>query len=562
MKLSKYIRNFSQSVTDIELPEKFTFPFYYEPHPLIQIAAKELQRDLESRDLDHNFGLDESKKGLIIGKMFGVLVVKNQAGNLGYLAAFSGKLADANHHEGFVPPVFDMLDSQGYYRKEEVEVHQYTIQIESLEKDPAYLKAKQFLIDQKSQAKQDIARLKSEIKAGKSKRKQIRKEAQEKLNESDFNSLLEQLSQESIKEQFTLKDANTYWRYKLQEAEEHLAVFTDKIESLKNERREKSANLQKRLFSDYTFLNAHNEERSLLSIFSEKDQTTPPAGAGECSAPKLLHFAYQHNLTPIAMGEFWWGASPKSEVRNHQQFYPACRGKCEPILGHMLQGLNVEDNPMMKAPQNVGELEIVYEDDFLLLVNKPAEFLSVPGKNIYDSVLARMEARYPDATGPLLVHRLDMSTSGLLLVAKRKDIHKKLQSQFLRRTITKRYEALLDGEIESDSGIIELPLRVDLDNRPQQLVCYEYGKKAVTKWEKNKVIDGKTLVNFYPITGRTHQLRVHAAHAKGLNTPIIGDDLYGTRANRLHLHAAYLQLEHPITHETLEFYLPSGFDAE
>lgn len=562
MELSNYIRNFSHSIEGIELPRKFTFPFYYQPHPLAEIAANELQHDLSTRDLDHNFGLDKTKKGLVIGKMFGVLIVKDRSGKLGYLAAFSGKLADANHHEGFVPPVFDMLDSKGYYRKEEVEVHQFTIEIEKLEKDQAYKEAQDFLIKQKQQAELDIARLKAEIKAGKAKRKQIRKEAENTHTQEELDILREKLSQESIKEQFNLKDANTYWRYKIQEAEDQLAIFTSKIESLKNERRDKSANLQKRLFSDYTFLNAKQEKRSLLSIFSEKDQTTPPAGAGECSAPKLLHFAYQHNLTPIAMGEFWWGASPKSEVRNHQQFYPACRGKCEPILGHMLQGLDVEDNPMLKAPENVGELDIIYEDEYFLLVNKPAEFLSVPGKNIYDSVLARMEARYPNATGPLLVHRLDMSTSGLLLVAKRKDIHKKLQSQFLRRTITKRYEALLDGEISADSGVIELPLRVDLDNRPQQLVCYEYGKKAVTKWEKIKVIDGKTLVNFYPITGRTHQLRVHAAHVKGLNTPILGDDLYGTRANRLHLHAAYLQLEHPVTHETLEFYLPSGFDAE
>lgn len=559
MDLTNYIRRFEGDVEGITLPEKFTFPFYYEPHPLVILAAEQLQNDLETRELNHNFGLDDSKTGLVIGKMFGVLVVKDQQNQLGFLAAFSGKLADSNEHIGFVPPVYDMLTDSGYFKDGEKEVHQFTLKIEAIEQSEELAQAKRTLEDRKQQAEADIQRLKSEIKVGKAERKKRRQEAEPHLSPADFATLNDRLSKESVQEQFTLKDAKTYWEYRIADAEAQLSDITQRIEVLKEERRVMSAKLQQRLFTDYTFLNARLEKRSLLSIFSEKEQTTPPAGSGECSAPKLLHFAFEHGLTPIAMGEFWWGASPKSEVRNHKQFYPACRGKCEPILGHMLKGLKVEDNPMMKSPQHVDDLEIVYEDDYLLLVNKPAEFLSVPGKNVYDSVYTRMEARYPEATGPLLVHRLDMSTSGLLLVAKTKNVHQKLQAQFIKRTITKRYEALLDGLLPSDSGIVNLPLRVDLDNRPQQLVCYEYGKKAVTKWEKVKEINGRTLVHFYPITGRTHQLRVHAAHSEGLNTPIVGDDLYGTRGERLHLHAAYLKFEHPVTGKEIEFYIDSGF---
>jgi tRNA pseudouridine32 synthase/23S rRNA pseudouridine746 synthase len=253
------------------------------------------------------------------------------------------------------------------------------------------------------------------------------------------------------------------------------------------------------------------------------------------------------------MAEFWWGSSPKSEVRQHGQFYPSCRGKCEPILGHMLEGLNVEPNPIAQTEPLKGELDIIYEDDYLLLVNKPSEFLSVPGKTINDSVLTRMQNYLPHAKGPLLVHRLDMSTSGLLLVAKNKKTHKNLQKQFLNKMVKKRYIALLDGIISANSGVIDLPLRVDLNNRPTQLVCYDYGKKAVTKYEVIKTENGKTLVHFYPITGRTHQLRVHAAHHKGLSTPILGDDLYGRRDKRLHLHAETLSFEHPVSKKQVLF---------
>ncbi|MND52220.1 Ribosomal large subunit pseudouridine synthase A [compost metagenome] len=259
------------------------------------------------------------------------------------------------------------------------------------------------------------------------------------------------------------------------------------------------------------------------------------------------------------MAEFWWGQSPKSEIRIHGQFYPACRGKCEPILAHMLEGVEMDENPMLTNPAEGRDVEIVYEDEALVVVNKPAEFLSVPGKNVQDSVYERMRLKYPNATGPLIVHRLDMSTSGIMLVAKTKESHKVLQEQFIKRTIKKRYIALLDGVVESEEGFIDLPLRVDLDNRPHQLVCYEYGKPACTKWEVVERKNNKTKIHFYPITGRTHQLRVHAAHPMGLNSPIVGDDLYGNKGERLHLHAEWIEFKHPTSKEIMTIQVEAEF---
>jgi tRNA pseudouridine32 synthase/23S rRNA pseudouridine746 synthase len=296
----------------------------------------------------------------------------------------------------------------------------------------------------------------------------------------------------------------------------------------------------------------------LLAIFSVTVFQTPPAGAGECAAPKLLQYAFLHQLQPICMAEFWWGKSPNSEVRLHEQFYPACRGKCEPILAHMLEGISLEKNPMLEQA-TVKKIPIIYEDDYLLLVNKPPDFLSVPGKELKDSVYERIRLQYPTASGPLLVHRLDMSTSGLLLIAKSEEIYKHLQSQFIRRVVKKSYSALLNGIVDETEGAISLPLRVDLEDRPKQLVCYEHGKNAFTKYKILAYENGKTRVQFFPITGRTHQLRVHAAHQLGLNCPIVGDDLYGTKGERLCLHAQWIQFKHPITKELVEFSCEAAF---
>ena len=543
------LQKFKYNVSEIQLPEKFTFPFYYEPHELSVIAANELQNYLETQtDFEHNFGLVDNQEVFVIGKMFGVLVVQNQQGELGYLWAFSGKLAESNQHSFFVPTVYDMLDNKGFFKKEEISINQLNLEIEILENSIDYIASIDYLQKVMQQSEKEITEQKIKIKLSKKTRAEIRKNP-------SITTDLEMLNKASQEEGILLKKMTQHWQYKIDEATQKLFQFTSKIETLKETRKQKSAALQQRLFEKYTFLNQYNELKSLSEIFDGN----PPAGAGECAAPKLLHYAFQQSLKPIAMAEFWWGQSPKSEVRKHKQYYPACTGKCQPILAHMLQGIEMDDNPFILNPAEGKELDIVYEDNYFAIVNKPAEFLSVPGKKVVDSVYWRMKQKYPNATGPLVVHRLDMSTSGLLLIAKTAEIHKKLQSQFIKRQVKKRYVALLEGVLNQESGSIELPLRVDLDNRPNQLVCYEFGKIAKTKWEVINRINNQTLVYFYPITGRTHQLRVHAAHSDGLNAPIVGDDLYGTKANRLHLHAESITFQHPVSKEMMTISVEADF---
>ena len=297
----------------------------------------------------------------------------------------------------------------------------------------------------------------------------------------------------------------------------------------------------------------------MTEIFANTTDQNPPAGSGECAAPKLLQYAFLHDLKPIAMAEFWWGQSPNKEIRKHKQFYPACQGKCKPILSHMLAGIEMDTNPMLQNPAIGKELKVIFEDDDLMVIHKPAEFLSVPGIHIQDSVYTRIKQQYPNLTGPIIVHRLDMSTSGLLVLAKNKKTHQHLQNQFIKRTVSKKYVALLDGNIEEDSGIIQLPLRVDLDDRPRQLVCFEHGKIAETKWKVVERKNNTTRIDLYPITGRTHQLRVHTSHQLGLNAPIIGDDLYGEKGDRLHLHAAFLEFIHPTTAKKMSFHKKAEF---
>lgn len=543
-----FFQPFKTNISGIAAPEKFTFPFYYEPHELSIIAANELQSYLETQtDFEHNFGLKENQEGLVIGKMFGVLVCQNQECELGYLWAFSGKLAGVNHHPYFVPTIFDMLHEDGFFRKEEEALNTINSQIEILENSDELLNAKRKLENTKKEAITDIQNQKDKIKRLKIERDEKRNSFAN-LSSSEIEQLEQELSEESKKESILLKKMTKYWNFQIENTQKDVNLLLDEINQLKEERRQKSGALQQKLFAEYSFLNQFGERKSIGEIFNNN----PPAGAGECAAPKLLHYAFEHHLKPIAMAEFWWGQSPKSEIRKHKQFYPACKSKCEPILlSHMLKGLEMEANPFQENPAEGKNIEIVFEDEVLAVINKPAEFLSVPGKIISDSVYQRVKELYPNATGPLIVHRLDMSTSGLMLIAKEEETYVKLQSQFIKRTIKKRYVALLDGILEENEGFIDLPLRVDLDDRPRQLVCYEHGKQAQTKWEKIEVRNNQTLVYFYPVTGRTHQLRVHASHELGLKTPIVGDDLYGKKANRLHLHAENLTFEHPISKELI-----------
>ena len=555
----KLLHLYKTVISEIELPKKFTFPFYYEPHLLAKIAAEEIQSYLENQtDFTHNFGFNSAQSEGAIGKMFGVLVVKKQDNQIGYLAAFSGKLEDESCPKAFVPPVFDLRTKNSFYRKGEEEINKINIEITSLKNDENYILLKEVVKKQTLEIETDLALQRKKMKGSKKDRKLRKKENAENPASNNAAQLSIQLEQESFNDQFFYKELVAYYALKIDEKRKQLLHFQTKINNLKKERKEASALLQKTLFEKFQFLNAQKETKPLIDIFNNP-AIKPPAGSGECAAPKLLQFAFKNDLTPLCMAEFWWGISPNSAVRKHKNFYPACQGRCKPILSHMLKGIEMDENLLLKEVSKDKELAIIYEDEALVVINKPAEFLSVPGKEIKDAVYTRIKEQYPNATGPLIVHRLDMSTSGILVLTKTKEANKILQSQFIKRTIKKRYVALLEGNLTENKGKITLPLRVDLEDRPKQLVCFEHGKNAETIWEVIERTNGKTRVYFYPITGRTHQLRVHAAHKDGLNAPIVGDDLYGKKQDRLHLHAEFIAFLHPSTQEKMSFRVPPNF---
>ncbi|MGN2670454.1 RluA family pseudouridine synthase [Aliivibrio fischeri] len=557
--------SFTQSIDGYTLPEKFTFPFCYEPHPLCELAAEELQRHLETQqEWHHNFGLSGDKSNAI-GKMFGVLLVKTPTGEIGYLSAFSGKIADSNHLPHFVPPVFDMLEEDGFFKTELAEITEINATIKQLEANPQLSHLTTSIQSETNASLQQIEIQRQVMIEGRKSRKAQRAAAEITAQDGTQKSAeeLEQLKvvlgKESVKEKNTLRDIKLIWDEKINALQCQLNELEDALNELKTKRKNLSNGLQKKLFQQYKFLNTHGIEKDLNDIFKDTPNQIPPAGSGECAAPKLLQYAFAHGFTPLALAEFWWGIAPKSEIRQHKKFYASCQSKCQPILGHMLDGIEMDKNPLLINPAEGKDLEIVYEDEFMVVVNKPADFLSVPGKNIHDSVYARIQQRYPDATGGLIIHRLDMATSGLLVLGLTPKAHKRLQQQFINRTVEKRYTALLDGVLKQDEGLITLPMRGDLYDRPRQLVCFEHGKPAETTYQVIERKENKTKVYLYPKTGRTHQLRVHCAHYLGLNMPITGDGLYGKKANRLHLHAGYLSLIHPITKEPMEFNVEAEF---
>ena len=552
---------FSHAVGHYALPQRFTFPFYYQPHPLCILAAEELQQRLQQpQNWYHNFGLGDDPHN-IIGKMFGVLLVQKADGEIGYLCAFSGKLAEQNHLEGFVPPVFDLLAKDSFFLNQQQQIMQLNQQIELLEQQPQLARLHQQLVTVVAARDQHIAEQRAAMIEQRRARKVLRITGQAELSGDEYASLQAQLDQQSIHDKLQLKALTCHWQTEVDQAQRAFDELNQVINTLKEQRKQQSAALQQAIFAHYRFLNCQGKEKSLQDIFSQTALRTPPAGAGECAAPKLLQYAFLHQLTPLAMAEFWWGASPKSEVRQHKQYYPACLGKCQPILTHMLDGLTLDDNPLLNNPAVDKTLDIIYQDEAIVVVNKPAEFLSVPGKDISDSVYTRIKAQFPLASGALIVHRLDMSTSGLMVLALNPAAHKNLQRQFIQRKVKKTYVALLEGMLTQDSGSIALPLRGDLYDRPRQKVCHEQGKPALTFWQVLSRDDTsqRTKVSLQPHTGRTHQLRVHCAHHQGLHQPIVGDDLYGKAADRLHLHAERLAFTHPLSQQWLEFSVKADF---
>ncbi|WP_148371300.1 RluA family pseudouridine synthase [Bacteroides bouchesdurhonensis] len=534
---------FSQSISHIPLPEKFTYPFHYTPHPLCVLATEEVKAFIETQV--------KWQEELSLGKMFGVLIVQDNKEMISYLAAFSGNLAGKNLHPFFVPPVYDLLQPQGFFKIEEEQISTINSRIKELEADPTYQTLKQRLKTETEQATVALTKAKAELKANKEAR-ELRRQSVAFLSEEEQTALIK----ESQFQKANFKRLEREWKKLLEERKAEVVAFETAIEDLKMERKERSAALQQKLFQQFRMLNAKGEVKDLCTIFKETVHKIPPGGAGECALPKLLQYAYLHQLKPLAMAEFWWGNSPKTEIRHHGYYYPSCKGKCEPILKHMLQGLEVDENPLTTDPRPHMDLEIVFEDEWLLVVNKPSGMLSVPGKiETADSVFQRVRKKYPNATGPMIVHRLDMATSGLLLIAKTKEVHQHLQAQFENHTIKKRYIALLDGsKLEKPikkSGRIELPLCLNPLDRPRQMVSEEYGKTAITEYQVLESSGEYIRILFYPKTGRTHQLRIHAAHPQGLGCPIVGDELYGMKANRLYLHAEYIEFCHPVYGETI-----------
>jgi len=524
--------------TDMPKPRRFTFPFCYEPNELCRIAARELVSYVES--------VKDWQSEMACGKMLGVLVVEAAEGLLGYLAAFSGLLQGRNDHAFFVPPVFDATAPNGYFKVNERRISAISHEVEALLQSAEYASACQEADCATAEAKQSEREYRETMRQAKLHRDEIRQR-----NEDITPDVEAQLIRESQHMKAELRRLRQRNAKLATETERRKQALEDRINALKRQRRQMSDALQQWLFSQYNMLNAHGEVKPLTEIFAQTPQKTPPAGAGDCCAPKLLQYAYLNNMKPVCMAELWYGASPASEVRHHLHYYPACRGKCLPILAWMLQGLNVEPDPQLRGCTE--PLEVIWADEAIIVVNKPAGMLTVPGRSKRESVLALLREKCPNMTGSVIVHRLDMDTSGLIVAAKTAEAHRNLQQQFLLRTVKKRYTAILDGTVSSRAGNICLPLSSDPLDRPYQKVNFLHGKPSFTTYRVLKSTCSSTLIELSPHTGRTHQLRVHCASPLGLNAPICGDRLYGHPASRLFLHASMLSFMHPLTGEWLTF---------
>ena len=596
----------------IPSPRQFTYPFCYEVDPLAEAASLELQRYIADADLM------STEKGC--GKMFGVLVVEyeDEEGALqrGFLAAYSGLLGGRNDWPYFVPPVFDAQQPDGHFKRTEREISAINREIAAIEHDAEYLQSVEQHEQTKKRLQAEVDAFKAEVDAAKA-RRDARRKSGEPLSEEE--------QAEMIRESQFMKAELRRRRKAMEQADSTLTTHHSTfLKSLQRKRKQMSDELQRWLFSAYRMLNAKGEERDLIDIFREYTHAMPPAGAGDCCAPKLLQYAYLHHLRPVCMAEFWWGESPASEIRHHLHYYPACRSKCLPILTHMLKGLDVAPNPLAQK-RHTAEPRVLYADEYIMVVDKPAGMLSVPGKaesvrsEFSDSANISVEEYFANLQLPTnsqlpteqftigeadnsklkiqnskflkAAHRLDMDTSGLLVLARTEQAYVELQRQFASRETVKRYEAVLSGVPTQNSKLktqnsstqpsgcleaISLPLIADINDRPRQRVDMEHGKPALTLYNivevravdantavaytTKKVDKGRTLVHLYPKTGRTHQLRVHCTHPLGLACPILGDPLYGTeRADRMYLHAAELTFRHPITGEPMHFLSPSGF---
>lgn len=518
------------------LPLKFDFPHQYEPNEWAVKASLSLQKKIPGT-FQHDFNRS--------GKMFGVLVVETTDGPR-YLAGFSGKIDESTTIEGFVPPIFNTLEEEGLFKQGEAELSALTQRIVDKEQDPRFLSLLAEKIELSTQKSQELNGLKTKILTNKVRRNALRNGGTLTLNEQ------QRLAKESMEEQRNLKAVKKKYQSALIQIEKSIQQKIAEIEGLKSLRSQGSIDLQKRLFEQYLLINFKKEKATVLSLFQDRSQPMPPAGTGECALPKLLQFAALHRFKPLCFAEFWWGNSMVGEVRKHGHYYPACRAKCEPLLDFLLHGIPKQNNPILKTVAT-HPISIVFEDDHLMVIEKPSGLLSVPGRSSMDSVEDRLRLMFPHYPFLKAVHRLDLGTSGLMVIAKNEGSHTELQRQFEKRKVEKKYLAILEGTLGETSGEISLPLRLNLEHRPHQMVCFEHGKKALTTYKVLSTFNNQTRILFTPTTGRTHQLRVHAAHPNGLNCPILGDELYGIKKDRLYLHASYLSFQHPTLKTKLTF---------
>ncbi len=535
---------FSSLKINVELPAVFPSPFDVRVHPVAQQAALSLQqrlKELSTRDARIRQQFEHSNGG----KMFGVLVVKNPAGMIGYLSAFSGMLSNCWHYDGFVPQVFDQSDRDAILLEGERRVADSTGKIQEQEADIAYVEVLKKVEMHHLASAQQLDALKDTLAQRKEQRRILRQ------NLSISEAELDELGRQSQSDKLELKNLKRRLQSDGEGPIAKLVHLQANIDELKKRRKKLSAKLQADLFNSYKIVSNDGQSCLLSELFKTG---LPPSGAGDCAAAKLVNYANVFGFTPLALAEFWWGAAPAGGLREHGRFYPSCRSRCRVLLPFMLQGQAVSVPQHERAVKFSNDYpHTIYEDRDIVVVDKPAGLLSVPGKVLIDSVETRLKARYPEVTGVMLLHRLDQATSGVMIAAKNPRAYKSLQHQFQDRVIKKHYVAVLDGVIEQEEGTIDLPLRVDLYDRPRQVVCYETGKSALTRYHVVERKNHTTRISFYPHTGRTHQLRVHAAHCEGLNCPILGDELYGRPQDRLHLHAAELTFEHPITKQRMSF---------
>ena len=538
--------------TDTQLND----PFNYRPDPLCLLAAAQMQQLLPPHPAE--------------GKMMGVLIVEKD-GRVGYLQAFSGQTDWPLPEDEFIPPVFDYLLPNGYFKRQEAEIVRINQRIEALMHSPDYL----LLCQQREETRQEFAQLIAQKQAAATLAKTLR----------DQRRLSAHLSEEEkkamVRESQFLKAEIRRVKARQQEAmaraEARLMYHERELAHLRSNRKLMSEQLQEWLFTQFRMRNGRGETKDLLAIFdqwhtlhlSPKAQRRVercPSGAGECCEPKLLQYALTHAMHPLRMAMFWWGPSPKDEVRHHGQYYPACQRRCRPILSWMLQGLNAKETPF--ATLSTCNVRVLYEDETLAVIEKPSGLLSVPGKDDHaPSVISLLAKRWQGGEGPYSVHRLDCDTSGLMVVARTAAAQAALQAQFAQRTTHKEYTALCQyrsGLDAGSTGEINLPLAPDYDDRPRMRVDHKHGKEAHSHYLVLRTLtldDGSkvALLRLTPTTGRTHQLRVHCAHAEGLAAPIIGDTLYGLPAHRLCLHASLLEFDHPTLHRRMRFHSDPPF---